>query len=149
MQYNGIIGLSTPKESQPRDKRSKDATALQLDRRNLLLPNPRRTINQDVRRTRTTPRIAYRPPTLSTSSHPSQPKKLTREELHDRSTKGLCWHCDESWSCDHHCKRGQLLLIEPIIDLEHEEEDHEEEVTKEDPQLAECMVHALVCYVNP
>ncbi|RWV84847.1 hypothetical protein GW17_00053409 [Ensete ventricosum] len=51
-------------------------------------------------------------------------------------------------------KSGLLIHFGPSeyenID-EHEEEDleHEEEVTKEDPQLAECMVHALVGYVNP
>ncbi|RWW62604.1 hypothetical protein BHE74_00030270 [Ensete ventricosum] len=92
-------------------------------------------LNQDVRRTRTMPRpAAYKPSTTSASSRPSQLKKLIREELRDRSTKGLCWHCDEPWSHDHRCKRGRLLLIESINDSEHEEEDLEhEEVTGEEP----------------
>ncbi|RWV77425.1 hypothetical protein GW17_00061747 [Ensete ventricosum] len=92
-------------------------------------------LNQDVRRTRTMPRpAAYKPSTPSASSRPSQLKKLIREELRDRSAKGLCWHCDEPWSRDHRCKRGRLLLIEPINDSEHEEEDLEhEEVTGEEP----------------
>ncbi|RRT71425.1 hypothetical protein B296_00035548 [Ensete ventricosum] len=109
-------------------------------------------LNQDVQRTRTTPRpAAYKPPAPSASSHPSQPKKLTREELRDRLARGLCWHCDEPRSRDHRCKRRRLLLIEPIDDSEHEEEDleHEEEVTGEDPQPVDYMVHALACYANP
>ncbi|RRT56656.1 hypothetical protein B296_00008237 [Ensete ventricosum] len=71
-----------------------------------------------------------RPSAPSTTSRSPQPKKLLREELHDRYAKGLCWHCDKLWSHDHHCKKERLLMIEPI---EHEEGDleHEENV-KED-----------------
>ncbi|RRT42593.1 hypothetical protein B296_00021950 [Ensete ventricosum] len=77
-------------------------------------------------------------------------KKFTREELHDRSTKRLCWHCDEPWSRDHRCKKGRLLLIEPVDESEQEEEDlkHEEENMKEDPQSAFSTVHALAGYAN-
>ncbi|RZR87485.1 hypothetical protein BHM03_00014897 [Ensete ventricosum] len=75
---------------------------------------------------------------------PPQPKKLMREELRDRSAKGLCWHCDEPWRCDHHCKKGQLLLIEPADESEQEEEDPEhEENTKEDLQSGDSMVLIL------
>ncbi|RWV81015.1 hypothetical protein GW17_00057609 [Ensete ventricosum] len=78
-------------------------------------------LNQYVRRTRPTPRpVAYKLP--STSNRPPQPKKLTREELRDRSAKGLCWHCDESWSRDHRCKKGRLLLIELADESEQEED---------------------------
>ncbi|RWW22372.1 hypothetical protein GW17_00013430 [Ensete ventricosum] len=108
--------------------------------------------NQDIRRIRTTPRLAaYKSPPSFTSSYPLQPKKLTREELRDRSVKGLCWHCDESWSRDHYCKKGRLLLIKPIDDSEHEKEDHEheEENIEDDPQRTDCMVHALMGYANP
>ncbi|RRT57071.1 hypothetical protein B296_00011751 [Ensete ventricosum] len=67
-----------------------------------------------------------------------------------RSAKGLCWHCDEPWRCDHDCKKGQLLLIEPVDESEQEEEDPEhEENTKEDLQLGDSMVRALVGYMNP
>ncbi|RWV84481.1 hypothetical protein GW17_00053802 [Ensete ventricosum] len=91
-------------------------------------------LNQDVQRTRTTPRpVAYKPP--STSSRPPQPKKLTREELRDRFVKRLCWHCDEPWSHDHRCKKGQLLLIESTEEpklkdatLELEEKDMEDKL---------------------
>ncbi|RRT66401.1 hypothetical protein B296_00033362 [Ensete ventricosum] len=98
---------------------------------------------------RTTPRPAtYKSPAPSPPSRPSQPKKLIREELHDRSAKGLCWHCDEPWSRDHSCKRGYLLLIEPLDDSK--EEVHEnEEVIEEEPQSTDCMMHALAGYANP
>ncbi|CAL9111885.1 unnamed protein product, partial [Musa textilis] len=75
------------------------------------------------------------------------PKRLTREELRDRSAKGLCWHCDEPWSREHRCKKGRLFVIEPVEEeiseqleesLEHEDEDVEEE-----PQSVDFMVHAL------
>ncbi|RWV77372.1 hypothetical protein GW17_00061809, partial [Ensete ventricosum] len=80
-------------------------------------------------------------------------KKLTRDELREQSAKGLCWHCDEPWSCEHRCKKGRLLVIEPVEDkdnktskeaLEPKEEDMEEE-----SQLADYAVHALAGYSNP
>ncbi|RWV97043.1 hypothetical protein BHE74_00016672 [Ensete ventricosum] len=90
-------------------------------------------LNQDARRMRTTPRpVAYKPSVPSTLSRPSLPKKLMREELRDRSAKDLCWHYDESWSCDHCCKKGHLLLIEPIEDMEEEVQEHEEQVIDEE-----------------
>ncbi|RRT39298.1 hypothetical protein B296_00012561 [Ensete ventricosum] len=62
--------------------------------------------------------MAYKPPSIP--NHPLLPKQLTKEELYDRSTKGLCWHCDEPWSHNHRCKKRHLLLIEPIKDMEEE-----------------------------
>ncbi|RWW61924.1 hypothetical protein BHE74_00030982 [Ensete ventricosum] len=107
-------------------------------------------LNQDARRTRTTPRPAtYKPSAPSAPSRPSLPKKLTIEELRDRSTKGLCWHCDEPWSRDYRCKKGRLLLIEPIEDSEKEVQEHEEEVMGEEQQPTDCMMHALASYANP
>ncbi|RWW58817.1 hypothetical protein BHE74_00034284 [Ensete ventricosum] len=101
-------------------------------------------LNQDAKRMRTTPRsTTYKPPSIS--SYPSLPKKLTKEELYDRSTKGLCWH----WSRDHHCKKEILLLIEPIENIEEEVQEHEEEVTDEEQQSVDIMMHALSGYVNP
>ncbi|RRT73191.1 hypothetical protein B296_00024180 [Ensete ventricosum] len=88
-------------------------------------------LNQDTRRLRTTPRpTAYKPPSIP--NRPSLPKKLTREELRDRSAKGLCWHYDELWSRYHRCKKGCLLLIEPLEDVEEEVQEHEEEVMDEE-----------------
>ncbi|URE04495.1 hypothetical protein MUK42_34010 [Musa troglodytarum] len=83
------------------------------------------------------------------TSHPSLPKKLTREELRDRSAKGLCWHCDEPWNRDHRYKRGRLLLIEPLEDMEEEVQEHEEEVTDEEQQPIDITMHALAGYANP
>ncbi|RRT37026.1 hypothetical protein B296_00056404 [Ensete ventricosum] len=61
-------------------------------------------------------------------------KYQTREDPPDRSAKGLCQHCDMPWSYDHCCKKGRLLMIEPIEEPEHEEEDLEpKDDTKEDP----------------
>ncbi|RWV83319.1 hypothetical protein GW17_00055094 [Ensete ventricosum] len=80
-------------------------------------------------------------------------KKLTRDELRERSTKGLCWHCDESWNREHHCEKGRLLVIEPMEDKDSEpsEEDLEleDETTEEEPQPADYAVHLLVGYSNP
>ncbi|RRT31908.1 hypothetical protein B296_00056920 [Ensete ventricosum] len=56
-------------------------------------------LNHEVRKTRVAPRLAMSRPTApSTAIQASTPKKLTRDELRERSAKGLCWHCDESWS---------------------------------------------------
>ncbi|RWW00240.1 hypothetical protein BHE74_00002830 [Ensete ventricosum] len=87
-------------------------------------------LNQDARRMRATPRpMTYKPP--SAPNHPSLPKKLTKEELRDRLAQGLYWHYDEPWSRDYRCKKGYLLLIEPLEDVE-EVQEHEEEITDEE-----------------
>ncbi|RRT81285.1 hypothetical protein B296_00002546 [Ensete ventricosum] len=109
-------------------------------------------LNQDVRRPRPIARpAAYKPPAPSTSSRPPQSKEFMREELRDKSVKGLCWHCNEHWSRDHRCKKGRLLLIEPADESEQEEEDleHEKENAMEDPQPTVSTVHALAGYANP
>ncbi|RZR80798.1 hypothetical protein BHM03_00006887 [Ensete ventricosum] len=104
-------------------------------------------LNQDARRTRTTPRpTTYKPPSIP--SHPSLPKKLIRE-LRDRSAKGLCWHCDELWSRYHRCKKGRLLLSETLEDVEEVVQEHEVEVTDEEEQLIDITMHALAGYAIP
>ncbi|RRT61228.1 hypothetical protein B296_00018971 [Ensete ventricosum] len=78
-------------------------------------------LNHEVRRTRVAPRpVMSRPTAAYTAIQASVPKKLTRDELRKRSAKELCWHCDEPWSLEHHCKKGQLLVIEPVEDEDNE-----------------------------
>ncbi|RWV96099.1 hypothetical protein GW17_00041219 [Ensete ventricosum] len=71
------------------------------------------------------------------------------EDPCDRSAKA----CVSTATCserDHCCKKERLLIIEHIEEPEHEEEDLEPgEDTKEDPQPADCMAHALAGYANP
>ncbi|RWW11055.1 hypothetical protein GW17_00025357, partial [Ensete ventricosum] len=86
--------------------------------------------------------------------HPSpRTKKLTRDELRERSAKGLCWHCNEPWSREHRCKKGRLLMIEPVEDEDNEPSEEglepEEEAIEEEPQPADYAVHALAGYSNP
>ncbi|RRT31798.1 hypothetical protein B296_00048648 [Ensete ventricosum] len=92
----------------------------------------------------TVPSAAIRAPAL---------KKLTRDELRERSAKGLCWHCDEPWSRERCCKKGRLLMIEPVEDEDKEPSEEglepEEEATEEEPQPANYAVHALAGYSNP
>ncbi|RZS16563.1 hypothetical protein BHM03_00048572 [Ensete ventricosum] len=108
-------------------------------------------LNHEARRTRVAPRLAIpRPIAPSTAIRAPAPKKLTRDELRERSAKGLCWHCDEPWSREHRCKKGRLLMIEPVEDEDNEpsEEDlkPEEEAIEEEPQSADYAVHALAGY---
>ncbi|RWW87424.1 hypothetical protein BHE74_00003744 [Ensete ventricosum] len=110
-------------------------------------------LNHEIRRTRVTPRPAMpRPAAPSTTIQAPAPKKLTRDELRERSAE-LCWHCDEPWSCEHHCKKGRLLVVEPMEDEDNEiyEEalEHKEEAMEEESQLANYAVHALAGYSNP
>ncbi|RZR87640.1 hypothetical protein BHM03_00015085 [Ensete ventricosum] len=109
-------------------------------------------LNLDARRTK----IVNRPATIKPSASPAanrtpQPKRLTQEELRERSAKGLCWHYDESWSRDYHYKRGRLLMIEPIEDPEHKDVDPEpeEEDAEKEPQPTINTIHALIDYANP
>ncbi|RRT57951.1 hypothetical protein B296_00017057 [Ensete ventricosum] len=86
--------------------------------------------------------------------HPSpRTKKMTRDELRERSAKGLCWHCDEPWSREHHCKKDRLLMIEPVDDEDNEPSEEaiepKEEAMEKDSQPADYVVHALVGYSNP
>ncbi|RWV77049.1 hypothetical protein GW17_00062178 [Ensete ventricosum] len=111
-------------------------------------------LNHEARMTRVTPRPAIpRSIAPSTAIRAPAPKKLTRDELRERSTKGLCWHCDELWSREHRCKKGRLLMIEPVEDEDNEPPEEglepEEEAIEEEPQPADYAVHALADYSNP
>ncbi|RWW43592.1 hypothetical protein BHE74_00050721 [Ensete ventricosum] len=111
-------------------------------------------LNHEVRRTRVTPRPAMpRPTAPSTVIQAPTPKKLTRDELRKRSTKELCWHCNESWSREYHCKKGRLLVIEPVEDDDNKTSENaleptEEAIGEESPP-ANYAVHALAGYSNP
>ncbi|RWW45176.1 hypothetical protein BHE74_00049004 [Ensete ventricosum] len=94
-----------------------------------------------------------RPTAPSTIIQAPTPKKLTRDVLRECLAKGLCWHCDESWSREHRCKKGWLLVIEPVEDEDSKPSEEglepEEEATEEEPQPADYVVHALADYSNP
>ncbi|RWV90710.1 hypothetical protein GW17_00047065 [Ensete ventricosum] len=110
--------------------------------------------NHEVQRTRVTPRPAMpRPTAPSTAIRALAPKKLTRDELRERSAKGLCWHCDEPWSREHRCKKGRLLMIDLVENEDNEPSKEglklEEEATEEEPQPTDYAVHVLAGYSNP
>ncbi|RRT66030.1 hypothetical protein B296_00000231 [Ensete ventricosum] len=78
-------------------------------------------LNHEVRRTRVAPRpTVLRPTAPSTAIQAPALNKLRRDELREQSTKELCWHCDEPWSREHHCKKGRLLMIELAEDEDNE-----------------------------
>ncbi|RRT64384.1 hypothetical protein B296_00016529 [Ensete ventricosum] len=105
-------------------------------------------LNQDAWRIRTTLRpTVYKPPFAP--NHSSLPNKLMREELCDRSAKGLCWHCNELWSHNHRYKKGELSMIKSIEESKEEIQKPEEENTKEYPQSTDCTTHALAGHTNP
>ncbi|RWV81064.1 hypothetical protein GW17_00057554 [Ensete ventricosum] len=110
-------------------------------------------LNHEVRMTRVAPRPAMpRPIAPSTAIQALALKKLTRDELHERSTKELCWHCNEPWSREHHYKKGQLLMIEPVEDEDNETSEKalepKEEAVEEKSSSANYAVHALAGYSN-
>ncbi|RRT59431.1 hypothetical protein B296_00029248 [Ensete ventricosum] len=76
---------------------------------------------------------------------------ITAIHLEGDAIQWFVLHYDEPGSCEHHCKKGRLLMIEPIEESEHEEEDleHREEDTVKEPQPVDCMMHALAGYANP
>ncbi|RRT31700.1 hypothetical protein B296_00058175 [Ensete ventricosum] len=111
-------------------------------------------LNHEVRRTSVAPRPAMsRPTARSTAIQAPAPKKLKRDELRERSTKELCWHCNEPWSREHHCKKGRLFIIEPVEGEDNETYEKtlepKEEAMEEESPPANYVVHALVGYSNP
>ena len=110
-------------------------------------------LNHEDRRTRVTPQpVILKPLAPPTVDRVPAPKRLTREELQERSANGLCWHCDAPWSHEHRCSKGRLFIIEPVEEvIEHPKEsiEHKEENAEEEPQLTEVTVHALAGYSNP
>ncbi|RWV79573.1 hypothetical protein GW17_00059267, partial [Ensete ventricosum] len=70
------------------------------------------------------------------------------QEYQTRFAKGLCWHYNQPWSHGHRCKKGMLLMIEPIEESKEEDPEPEED-TKKDMQLVVSTVHALAGYTNP
>ncbi|RWW68711.1 hypothetical protein BHE74_00023750 [Ensete ventricosum] len=93
-----------------------------------------------------------RPTAPSTAIQAPAPKKLTRDELRERSTKELCWHCNKPWSREHYCKKGRLLVIEPVEDEDNETSEKaikpKEEAMEEESPPANYAVHALAGYSN-
>ncbi|RWV86603.1 hypothetical protein GW17_00051488 [Ensete ventricosum] len=83
----------------------------------------------------------------STISQPPQPHKLTREDLHDGSTKGLCGCCDKLSSLEHKCKRETPLMIAPTEEPKLEDTTLEPK-EKDTPQPATCTVPTLADYTN-
>ncbi|KAG6503289.1 hypothetical protein ZIOFF_035600 [Zingiber officinale] len=74
-------------------------------------------------------------------------EKLTKEEIKERMTKGLYWHCDEKWHRGHQCKQKRILMIEPIENSE-EEDDFDEGETQDNINEVQydsmaILVHAL------
>jgi len=52
-------------------------------------------------------------------------RRLTQEELQDRSRRGLCFKCGERWGKDHICKlkNFKLILMEDVSQKEVMEEE--------------------------
>ncbi|RWV79716.1 hypothetical protein GW17_00059103 [Ensete ventricosum] len=94
-----------------------------------------------------------RPTVPSTAIQALALKKLTRDELHERSAKGLSWHCDEPWSYKHRYKKGQLLMIESVKDEDNETSEEalepKEEAMEDESQLVDYIVHVLAGDSNP
>ena len=111
-------------------------------------------LNHEAQRTRVAPQpVILKPLAPPTIDRVPALKRSTREELQERSAKGLCWHCDEPWSHEHRCSKGRLFIIEPVEEevIEHPKEslEYEEEDTEEEPQPTDITVHALAGYSNP
>ena len=77
-------------------------------------------------------------------------RRLTQEELKERSAKGL-YH-DEKWSMEHRCKQGQLLMIGPIGDepkAKNVNSNHKGINSNEDVEPTIHTMHTLADYSNP
>ncbi|RWW63166.1 hypothetical protein BHE74_00029677, partial [Ensete ventricosum] len=105
-------------------------------------------LNYEARKTRVAPQP--KTPKLSpppTVSRPPQTQKLTREDLHDRSTKGLRGCCDKLWSLELKCKKETLLMIALTKETKLEDTTLEPK-EKDTPQPATRMVPTLAGYTN-
>ncbi|RRT80350.1 hypothetical protein B296_00001842 [Ensete ventricosum] len=105
-------------------------------------------LNYEARKTRVAPQLAALklspPPTII---RPPQPHKLTREDLHDGSTKGLCGYYDKLWSLEHKCKKETPLMITPTEESKLEDMTLEPK-EKDVPQPATHTVPTLAGYTN-
>ncbi|RWV78655.1 hypothetical protein BHE74_00055898 [Ensete ventricosum] len=89
---------------------------------------------------------------LLSSEPPHQKNSHAMSFANDRP-KGYVGIANELWSREHHCKKGWLLMIEPVEDEDSEPSEEgpktEEEAMEEEPQPADYAVHALAGYTNP
>ncbi|RRT53832.1 hypothetical protein B296_00025023 [Ensete ventricosum] len=111
-------------------------------------------LNHEARKMRIASRPAMpKPSAPSTAIRAPILKKLTRDKLQERSAKGLCWHYDEPLSREHYCKKGLLLVIEPVEDEDIEPFKEslkcKDEATEEEPQSVDFTVNTLAGYSNP
>lgn len=54
---------------------------------------------------------------VTNEPRPSVPaiKKLTPNEARERRERGLCYHCDERYTPNHHCKTQNLFWVEGLL----------------------------------
>ncbi|RWV95773.1 hypothetical protein GW17_00041576 [Ensete ventricosum] len=134
--------------------RSKGVTTVHSYGGNFLCAYSRRTIEPRGMKDKDYSLTSHVEAYCSLYCHPSPaPKKLIRDELRERSAKGLYCHYDIPWSCEHHCKKGRLLMIESAKDEDNETFkealEPKEEAMEEESQSADYVVHALAGYSNP
>ena len=84
-----------------------------------------------------------------TSKGKKEVKKLSKEEVQERISKGLCFKCGEKWSKEHRCKTGQVFQIVETSEEESEGDVQEEFGNEEDlngsleSDVAELSLHAM------
>ena len=60
------------------------------------------------------------------SPNPTQPTRLTPQQMDERREKGLCFNCDSKYSKGHKCGEKKLFYIDCEDGEEKEQETHEE-----------------------
>ncbi|KAF5477481.1 hypothetical protein F2P56_004118 [Juglans regia] len=61
-------------------------------------------------------------------------KKVFSTEWDEKRKKGLCYHCDEKWNPNHHCKKAKVYLLQGV------ENSEEREVIEEEIPVADLLV---------
>ncbi|KAK0571245.1 hypothetical protein LWI29_013061 [Acer saccharum] len=58
-------------------------------------------------------------------------KKLTKEKVHERIKKGMCFKCEEKWNKDHRCRIGKVFMIIDSSDSDNDVISNEEATSDE------------------
>ena len=105
-----------------------------------------RNVESKIMATRKVPTSSYKEGNTS-SSHFTQPTRLTPHQLEERRAKGLCYNCDSKYSKGHKCSEKKLFYID--CEEEEEEEEEVEQILDTEETTPTISCHALAGISTP
>ncbi|KAJ7962611.1 Retrotransposon gag protein [Quillaja saponaria] len=122
--------------------------------RNSPVTSPRpQTHTSNINTTYQKPNQLPKPVNIPTSYPRKIPLTLTKAEMEDKRSRGLCFYCNDKFTAGHNCRNGKSLMTITVgkeVEPEEEEEvlDFSEYVQEEQEEEVSISVYALIGNVS-